>query len=388
MAAREDVGRTDRAEPTWAANLSDWAPKVRSVAIVPNYAALNLGALTVPVSRAEVKQFRRTSRAKGVDWAQAGSILLIAMVTTTLAALVLFWVIGSVSSLLAGDGTALAPVFGFTPVLALAAVVGLVLFLAIRVAGGNTWLRWLRLTRFAEANGLHFAPNVPGPDYPGTIFGVGTSRRITEHLYRSEGRNLDLGNYVYTTGSGKQRQVHRWGYLALKLDRTLPHMVLDARDNNSIFGFSNLPTSFDRNQVLSLEGDFDRYFTLYCPRQYERDALYVFTPDLMALLIDQTAHFDVEIIDDWLFAYSASALKFTDPGAMAHLFRIIDTVGERTLARTDRYADYRMGDRSLDRVAPAGRRLRRSVPAVMIAAIAFIAVVFGLNFLSLVSSLL
>lgn len=43
--------------------------------------------------------------------------------------------------------------------------------------------------------------------------------------------------------------------------------------------------------MLSLEGDFDRYFTLYCPGDYERDALYVFTPDLLALLIDESRHF-------------------------------------------------------------------------------------------------
>lgn len=37
---------------------------------------------------------------------------------------------------------------------------------------GGTWLRWLRLTRFAEANGLRFAPLGPNPDYPGAIFGM------------------------------------------------------------------------------------------------------------------------------------------------------------------------------------------------------------------------
>ena len=226
------------------------------------------------------------------------------------------------------------------------------------------------------------------PDYPGAIFGVGDSRAVWEHLYRADGRYLDLGNYQYTTGSGRERQVHRWGYIAIKLDRAVPHMVLDAKSNNSLFGFSNLPTAFNRKQVLALEGDFDRYFTLYCPTEYERDALYVFTPDLMALLIDESGHLDVEIIDDWMFAYSPTAWELTDPAAMARLFRIIDTVGAKTLARTDRYADHRMGDRTLDRVAPAGRRLRRSLPAITIAVAAFIALVFGVNFLSLVSSLL
>lgn len=62
-----------------------------------------------------------------------------------------------------------------------------------------------------------------------------------------------------------------------------------------MFGLTGVAGLFARDQVLSLEGDFDRYFTPYCPKQYERDALSVFTPDLMALCIDEAAPFDIEI---------------------------------------------------------------------------------------------
>ena len=41
-------------------------------------------------------------------------------------------------------------------------------------------------------------------------------------------------------------------FLALHLDRRLPHMVLDSRANNGLFGASNLPTTFDRSQLASL----------------------------------------------------------------------------------------------------------------------------------------
>src|SRR5690606_7535742 len=109
-----------------------------------------------------------------------------------------------------------------------------------------------------------------------------------------------FGNLRYVTGSGKSRSVHQWGFLAVGLDRRLPHMVLDSRANNRMLGLSNLPAGFRRDQILSLEGDFDRYFTLYCPKEYERDALYVFTPDLMALLIDEAAPYDVEVVDHWM----------------------------------------------------------------------------------------
>ena len=126
--------------------------------------------------------------------------------------------------------------------------------------------------------------------------------------------------------------------------------------------------SFGQEQRLSLEGNFDDYFTLYCPRQYERDALYVFTPDLMALLIDEASPFDVEIVDDWMFVYANVPFQTGDANMYARLFRIIDTVGAKTLTQTDRYVDERVGNFAANIVAPQGARLKRrvSVGAVIV----------------------
>ncbi len=129
-------------------------------------------------------------------------------------------------------------------------------------------------------------------------------------------------NYQYTTGSGKNRTTHRWGYVAIKLDVPLPHIVLDATSNNGLFG-SNLPMAFDKDQKLSLEGDFDRYFSLYCPQGYEQDALYLFTPDIMARFIDNAAALDVEIVDDWLFLYGKREFSSLDPATWAWLFSVV-----------------------------------------------------------------
>jgi hypothetical protein len=254
--------------------------------------------------------------------------------------------------------------------IAIAAIAGLVYALGAR----KRWEKKLRLTEFASANGLVYEAATSYPGYPGAIFDLGSSRNATDHLRSRSGRSFDMGNYSYVTGSGKSRTTHTWGYLAFRLDRKLPHMVLDSRANNGLFGSSNLPMAFARDQVLSLEGDFDKYFTLYCPARYESDALYVFTPDLMALLVDEVAPFDVEIVDDWMFVYSAAAFNSTDPDVYERLFRIIDTVGEKTLSQTERYADNQAQDAAhlgFDRtaantVAPQGRRLRRGVPVVTI----------------------
>jgi hypothetical protein len=153
-------------------------------------------------------------------------------------------------------------------------------------------------------------------------------------------------------------------------------MLLDSRANNGMFGSSNLPSAFRRDQVLSLEGDFDRYFTLYCPRQYERDALYVFTPDLMALLIDEAAPYDVEIIDRWLFVYAARPFPLADPHTYQRLLRIVATVGRKALSQTDRYRDERVGDFDANIVAPAGRRLRSGIPIATLIVVGVVALLW------------
>lgn len=243
-------------------------------------------------------------------------------------------------------------------------------------AGARAWPRWQRLDAFARANGLVFSPHDAAPTYPGAIFGLGTDRTATDHLRAAEGRFLDYGNYRYTVKGGKSSTTYRWGFLALHLDRALPHMLLDATSNNGLFGATNLPATFDRSQVLSLEGDFDRHFTLYCPREYERDALTVFTPDVMALLIDEAAPFDVEIVDQWMFVYAATPFDMLDPAVHARLLRIVDTVGAKTLRQTDRYVDERVGAFAPNLVAPEGRRLRRRLPlAVVITVSAIVGIV-------------
>ena len=169
--------------------------------------------------------------------------------------------------------------------------------------------------------------------------------------------------------------------MALQLDRALPHMVLDSTANNGIFG-SNLPATFNKDQVLHLEGDFDKHFTLYCPKEYERDALYVFTPDLMALLIDAvsiqaSSPFDVEIIDKWMFVYSSAAFDLRQPALHQRLLGIVDTVGAKTLSQTDRYRDERVGDFTANIVAPQGQRLKRGVSVGAIIALVVFVVLWG-----------
>lgn len=192
-----------------------------------------------------------------------------------------------------------------------------------------------RIARFAEANAMTYEHEIAAPPLPGMIFQLGDSRVASSLVRGHTPRFVEFGNYRYTTGSGKNRTTHHWGYVAVKLDVPLPNIVLDALGNNTLG--TNLPASFSRDQRLSLEGDLDQHFTLYCPRGYEADALYLFTPDIMARFIDNAAQLDVEIVDDWMFLYMRRAASTTDAATWAWLFSAVGAL----MTKFDQWARWR-----------------------------------------------
>ncbi len=309
--------------------------------------------LTEPVDRAAAKAFVRELRAQGraPGWFSGSAV---AITVALIAIPVLFLgVFGPVFT------TILSAAFSFggplallllIPALLVVGVVAVLLVALVRGAGGST--RWYRLDRFARANGMTFLPALSAPPLPGLIFQRGSARQSTDLVRGATPRFVEFANYRYTTGSGKNRTTHRWGYVAIRLDVPLPHILLDAVGNNGLFGVSNLPAAIDREQRLSLEGDFDRYFSLYCPEGYERDALYLFTPDIMARFIDNAAELDVEIVDDWLFLYAKRDLSTLDPATWAWLFSVVAALLDK-FAQWARWRDERLAGSAADAERPA-----------------------------------
>ncbi len=353
--------------------------------------------LTAPVDRAAVTAFTQQLRAQGRIASSFSAGTAVALIVGGVVALfvlstfvsVFVGIIGAFASSFASNGSGMifASLFPIIPILFIATIGTLI---AVRAFGGfrGAGERRYRLDRFAQANGMTYLPEQPAPALPGMIFSQGSSRQATDLVRGERPRFVEFANYRYTTGSGKNKSTHRWGYVAVRLDVPLPHIVLDAKSNNGLFG-SNLPASFDPAQRLSLEGDFDRYFSLSCPRGYEADALYLFTPDIMARFIDNAAALDVEIVDDWLFLYAKRDFSTLDPATWAWLFSVVGALLDK-LAQWARWRDERLaatlaaqpalaaeggaGEASVPFAAPAGmlrpppgvappgRRLKTHVP--------------------------
>jgi hypothetical protein len=141
------------------------------------------------------------------------------------------------------------------------------------------------------------------------------------------------------------------GYLSIRLPRSLPHFVVDAHANGT-----SLPIPLAAKNRVSLEGDFDDHFALYAPTGYERDALYLFTPDVMALLIDETGDLDVEVIGDRLTIYAPELFDLRNPAVWQRLEQIVGLLGAKAIDQAENYSDPRAAGTDSN-VAPAGRRL-------------------------------
>ena len=290
--------------------------------------------LTDPVDPKAVTAFAAELRARGSSGATGSTIF--AIVIVALMALVgvpvLVTTIVSMASTPGGSGIATVPLVIF-------GVVALVIAVGSVIGWRRARVTRYRLNRFAQANGMSYEGRVSSPALPGMIFSLGGSRMSTDLVRGTSPRFVEFGNYQYTVKRGKSSTTYRWGYVAVKLDVPLPNIVLDAKGNNG-FG-SNLPASFQKEQRLSLEGDFDEYFTLYCPEGYERDALYLFTPDIMARFIDNAAELDVEIVDDWMFLYTQRRVSTLDPATWAWLFGAVGALITK-LDQWERWRDERL----------------------------------------------
>jgi hypothetical protein len=292
--------------------------------------------LTEPVDRLAVRAYVAQLRAQGQGGFSMQTVGVIIAAVVAVVFLVMFASI-AVNVFVAFSRSGGSTFTLLLPAFLLVFLIAVVTLVVRAVRGGGSGARRYRLDRFARANGMSYLPALADPALPGMIFARGSAREASDLVRGDRPRFVEFANYRYTTGSGKNRTTHRWGYVAVKLDSPLPHIVLDALSNNGLFG-SNLPEAFDRDQRLSLEGDFDQHFALYCPRDYEQDALYLFTPDIMARFIDNAAALDVEIVDDWLFLYAKRDLSTLDPATWAWLFGAVGALLDK-LAQWGRWRD-------------------------------------------------
>lgn len=216
----------------------------------------------------------------------------------------------------------------------------------------------VKLAIFARDNGYSYEYMNISPSFrEGLLFKAGYQSRYIERVVDGA---LEYGR-IETYPATRRSALLQWGYAAFQLERQLPNIVLDAKRNNrrilGISSGSNLPYDFEPAQSLKLEGNFSDYFNLYVPAGYENDALYIFTPDLMAQMIDLGAECDAEIVGDKLIFYLPSSR--INNITIDLIYNLRDKLAEKTNTKATRYRDELAGgDLPIDQISSRGSRLK------------------------------
>lgn len=295
---------------------------------------LDFTTLTKSVSSSEIRSYARKYKAYDyISWLILGALAILTI-----------W---SLLAILITDFKQAVPILIFMGIL------------VITVAGNRWWYRHnikkrVQLQRFAEVNRFTYYDRTK-PEEQGDVFRRGRDHKAVGVISGShKGHSFWFGNFYYTIGSGKQTRTLRVGVLNVTLPRAVPYVVLDGRQNTM-----DIAESINTSQKLELEGDFNTHFTVYCPKDYERDVLYFLTPELMQALVDMNDIFDAEIVGKELYFYTKKEIV-PDEAFLQNLFNLLPTIGGEVVENTERYQDWRV-DKKLTTVAPAGLTLKRSI---------------------------
>ncbi len=221
---------------------------------------------------------------------------------------------------------------------------------------------FINLTKFAKANDFSVIEKIENPTFDGSYLKMGTNLSIfavVNGVWKK--REFKAFNLLYLARHvGTRSSTYEVGIIIIKLPRKLPHIIFDNKANNLLGDSSMVDVLPHSSQKVELEGDFNKYFDVYVPENYERDMLYFVTPELMALLVDEGAQYDIEVIGDELYIYDEKSFYFDKKKDVERIFKLIESIGGEFSENTRHYKDERVGVRSVNSVADGGKVLRRN----------------------------
>lgn len=273
--------------------------------------------------------------------------------------------------MLLGPTTAVATVFAVSMVIGKGIILGSLFALVAAVVAVPTvfilvklaytaGLEYMYLRQFIKQN--NFKPiSAVDANEPGLIFrqmdsfhnvvgfelsGVSLPTRIFNFRGQIDRRGLDKA--VAETNS-------IWFYftvIRVQLPLQLPNIIIDSHVNNGsrYIKFRSLSEAWlNKHQKIDLEGNFNKFFTVFVPKGYEADALYVLTPELMQIMIAHGSDYDFEIVDNYLYMSHMYVTKFTAENTR-QLIEQAEFFADQFGQNTRRYND--------QRTAGGGKRLQ------------------------------
>lgn len=219
-----------------------------------------------------------------------------------------------------------------------------------------------KLPAFAHANGWRYTEREDAIPFRHDLFDTPyLNPRLLWVLRVTEPREVVVATFVRDVPQ-QGGSVHplSTAFAAVRLDRPMPHVLVEPR--------SNLLPGLAADQRLSLEGDFDRHFSVFAAEGAEVEALTMLTPDVMAALIDDAGLWSIEVVDDWLLLVPPfTSFGVLGPDDWPAALETVGVVSGEIVQQTDRAVGGARGlptatVRRFEARGPAGTAMRRATP--------------------------
>jgi len=261
------------------------------------------------------------------------------------------------------------------------------MLIVLGIIGLIAWAVWhslfgekiatLRLLKFALDNDFGFLAQVSHPPIGPIMFSVGHNQATT--CVVTVGDELTFAKYQFITGSGKYQQVHNTIFARWKLPRAVPQLYLRAKGNWVYDDIGEYKV-----QKLQLEGDFDNYFTVYAPPNYQDDALDLLTPDVMQALQTYGAAYDFELLGNYLYVYAAAGTMDQADRLQKFLVGLSQIAAEfdvQVETYMDDHVAANVANTDAGQIAPTGNFARKRITAGAVISIILMVVYFTIMIL-------
>jgi len=132
---------------------------------------------------------------------------------------------------------------------------------------------------------------------------IGRNRHTFEKVRGAEnGKPIVFSSFLSVVGRNKTEEMISFTLCELKLSGNIPPFVVLSKKSEKSF-ILDLRTIPDYRK-LTLEGDFNKFFSVYTIPGKERGALEILTPDIMVELIEYSPLFSFEFNKDTVFVYA------------------------------------------------------------------------------------
>ncbi len=124
-----------------------------------------------------------------------------------------------------------------------------------------------------------------------------------EHFVKFVKNGRQWRVFKYYFGSREQKSSFVYTVIAVTFQGSFPNLFLDKKSEYS-HGFAKTV-----GRQVSLPLEFEKKFTLYSAKEYEQEALEIFTPDVLVSILDDDLIHDVELIDQEIFIFTLPHIK-------------------------------------------------------------------------------